>query len=133
MGLDLTRPFHDKRVVEFALAIPEALYVKGGRNRYLACMALADLYPPEFQVRSRRQDDRAPDLPAVVRKLEPDLLIEVERLSGNPHLARYVDFGVLKRRLQAREPWGARKLFALRALLAAGHIAHFNGDNGEPQ
>jgi asparagine synthase (glutamine-hydrolysing) len=50
-GLELTRPFHNKRVVELALPIPEELYVKNGRNRYLACVALKDIYPPEFQTR----------------------------------------------------------------------------------
>ena len=44
-GLELTRPFHDKRVVELALAVPQELYVKNGRNRYLACAALKNVYP----------------------------------------------------------------------------------------
>ncbi len=57
-GLDLTRPFHDKRVVEFALAVPEDLYVRNGMNRYLARRALADVYPPEFQSRGRPQPER---------------------------------------------------------------------------
>ena len=63
-GLDLTRPFHDKRVVELALAIPEELYVKNGRNRYLACMALKDIYPPEYQTRWRKNDDEIPGFSA---------------------------------------------------------------------
>ena len=44
--MDLTRPFHDRRVVEFALAVPENLYVRDGYNRYLARAAMKDLYPP---------------------------------------------------------------------------------------
>jgi hypothetical protein len=35
-GLEFTQPFHDERVVEFGLAIPEALYFKNGKTRYLA-------------------------------------------------------------------------------------------------
>ena len=49
LGLERTQPYHDKRVVEFGLAVPEALYFKNGRARYLARAALKDLYPPEFQ------------------------------------------------------------------------------------
>ena len=60
-GLDVTRPLMDKRAVEFGLAIPEDLYVKNGRNRVLACRALADVYPAEFQTRSRDQDLLEPD------------------------------------------------------------------------
>ena len=54
-GLEFTQPFHDKRVVEFGLAIPEELYVKNGKTRYLARAALKDLYPPEYPDRAARQ------------------------------------------------------------------------------
>jgi Asparagine synthase len=60
-GLELTRPFHDKCVVELALAIPQDLYVKNGRNRYLACAAFKDIYPPEFQNHWRKNDDEIPE------------------------------------------------------------------------
>jgi asparagine synthase (glutamine-hydrolysing) len=39
-GLEFTQPFHDKRVVELALAIPEKLHVRNGRDRNLARAAL---------------------------------------------------------------------------------------------
>ena len=55
-GLALTRPFFDRRVVEFALAVPQHLSVRGGRNRYLARAALANLLPREFQDRPRAND-----------------------------------------------------------------------------
>src|SRR5450755_2653909 len=38
-GLEFTQPFRDKRVVELALAIPEDLWIKSGRERYLARQA----------------------------------------------------------------------------------------------
>ena len=60
-GLDLTRPFYDRRVIEFALAVPQHLDVRGGRNRYLACTALADVLPFEFQTRSRGNDGTIDD------------------------------------------------------------------------
>ena len=55
-GLALTRPFFDRRVVEFALAVPHHLSVRAGRNRYLACAALTDILPREFQSRPRAND-----------------------------------------------------------------------------
>lgn len=76
-GLELTRPFHDKRVVELALAIPQDLYVKNGRNRYLACAALKDIYPREFQTRWRRNDDEIPDFQRMAKSIEPQLLAEI--------------------------------------------------------
>ena len=60
-GLELTRPFYDRRVIEFALAVPQHLDVRGGRNRYLARTALADVLPREFQDRSRANDGTIDD------------------------------------------------------------------------
>ncbi len=55
-GLTLSRPFFDRRVIEFALAVPRHLDVRDGRNRYLACAALKDVLPREFQDRPRAND-----------------------------------------------------------------------------
>ena len=86
-GLEFTRPFHDKRVVELALAIPDSLYFKDGRERHLAKLALADIYPAEFQSRDTYNDDRTPDFLAMVRRIEPQLLAEIERMERSPALA----------------------------------------------
>ncbi len=101
-GLQLTRPFHDKRVVELALAIPPDLYVKNGRNRYLACAALKHVYPPEFQDRWRRNDDQIPDFQRRVKAIEPQLLSEIERMERSQSLTRYIDFARIKHLLAAR-------------------------------
>jgi asparagine synthase (glutamine-hydrolysing) len=131
-GLDLTRPFHDKRLVEFAMAIPESLYLRQGRSRYLACRALADLYPSEFQTRGRYNDDRVADLDAVLRRSGAALVAEADRLGADGRLAKYIDFTALRRRLWADEPWRPRKAFALRALLAARYIERFQRGNTRP-
>ena len=86
-GLDLTRPFHDKRVVELGLAIPEDLYVKHGLNRYLARRALADVYPPEFQSRGRRNEGVLGDI-LVLDPATPTLLAEADRRAASPRKAR---------------------------------------------
>ena len=91
-GLDYTSPFHDKRVVEFGLSVPEDLYVRNGRNRYLACVALADIYPPEFLTRSRANDLPTPDFLDGLQVHIPELLGEAERLAQGSGLSAYIDF-----------------------------------------
>jgi asparagine synthase (glutamine-hydrolysing) len=130
-GLDLTRPFHDKRVVELALAIPEDLYVKNGLNRYLARRALADIYPPEFQTRGRVNDGVLDDR-AIRDMAAPELLAEAERLAGSEKLSPYFDFVWARRMLAEPNRAGrtaARKNVALRALLMARFIEWFSGPN----
>jgi len=135
-GLELTRPFHDKRVVELALAIPEDLYVKNGLNRYLARKALQDLYPPEFQTRGRKNDDQVPDFLRMVKSIEPQLLSEIARMESFEGLARYVDFKKVRRLLEAREVenhnsgWEPETQKALRGILLARYIEWFRGLNG---
>ena len=68
-GLDITRPLADKRAVEFGLAVPEEFYVKNGRSRYLACRALADIYPAEFQTRGGGRTCSSPITPTCWRPL----------------------------------------------------------------
>ena len=101
-GVQLSQPFHDKRVVELAAAIPQELYVKNGRNRYLACTALRDVYPPEFQTRWRKNDDEIPDFQRIVKAAEPQLLAEIERMQRSEELRRYIDFDKIRQLLAAR-------------------------------
>jgi asparagine synthase (glutamine-hydrolysing) len=135
-GLDLTRPFHDKRVVELALAIPEELYVKNGRNRHLACMALKDLYPPEYQGRWRKNDDEIPDFQRMAKSIEPQLLADIARMEKSAALARYVDFGKVRRLLAARPTaddhnsgWEQETQLALGGYLTARYIEWARRDN----
>jgi asparagine synthase (glutamine-hydrolysing) len=131
-GLDITRPLMDKRAVEFGLAIPEDLFVKGGRNRYLACRALADVYPPEFQTRVRNQDLLEPDRVAMLKQSEARLTAELTRLADNPTLAKYIDFEKLQKMLEASltaRTLGPTDGLALRALRTAQYIVWFEGRN----
>ena len=135
-GLELTRPFHDKRVVELALAIPEELYVKNGRNRYLACIALKDLYPQEFQTRWRRNDDEIPDFQRMAKSIEPMVLADLARMEKSDALARYIDFGKIRRLLAARPTaddhnsgWEQETLLALGGYLTARYIEWARRDN----
>ncbi|WP_353205689.1 asparagine synthase-related protein, partial [Sphingomonas sp.] len=134
-GLTLTRPFHDQRVVELALAIPEDLYLRDGRNRYLACRALADVYPAEFQTRSRVNDDEIPDFQAMVTRIKPRLRDDLTRLERSPSLAAMIDFAKIRCLLDARGPddhnsgWEEETQVALGGYITARMIEAFRRDN----
>ena len=134
-GLSLTRPFHDKRVVELALAIPQDLYMKNGRSRYLACAALRDVYPVEFQSRWRLNDDMVPDFQRMIKKIEPSILEDIGRMEQSRSVSRYVDFAKIRRLLAARGPddhnsgWEQESQMALAGYLAARYIEWFRRDN----
>jgi asparagine synthase (glutamine-hydrolysing) len=98
-GLEYTQPFHDKRVVEFALAIPESLYFRNGRPRFLARKALADVYPPELLARPSGNDLRTPDFLAVAERSRPEMLKEVARLESDERLSRFFDFHKMREML----------------------------------
>jgi asparagine synthase (glutamine-hydrolysing) len=134
--LELTQPFHDKRVVELALAIPEDLYFKDGRPRHLARTALADLYPPEFQSPSPGNIPFIADYAEMIGRIEPGLIAEIDRLEQNPRLASYFDFARMRRML-AQGPRdrrfgeaGYRLRQAARTFLCAHYIDRFRRDNG---
>ena len=134
-GLELTRPFRDKRVVELALAIPQDLHVKNGRNRYLACAALRDIYPHEFQTRSRKNDDEIPDFLQMVKAIEPHLVADIARMERSESLARYVDFQNVRSLLAARGPgdhnsgWEPETHTAMLGFVVARYVEWFNRDN----
>ena len=135
-GLELTQPFHDKRVVELALAVPEDLYFRDGRPRHLARAALADFYPPEFQAPPPGNIPFIPDYPEMIGRIESQLLAEIDRLEGNPHLARYFDFAKMRRMLargprdQRFDEAGPRLRQAARTFLCAHYVDRFRRDNG---
>ena len=134
-GLEFTQPFHDKRVVEFGLAIPEELYVKDGKTRYLARAAFKDLYPPEYQDRTPGNDDLGPDFLIMAKRIEPRVLAEIDRIEKAGKLSEYFDFPRMRAMLTRRtvdqhasgNEYDTRQ--AQLAFLAARYIEWFRGDN----
>jgi asparagine synthase (glutamine-hydrolysing) len=134
-GLEFTQPFHDKRVVEFGLAIPEELYVKNGKTRYLARAALEDLYPPEYQNRPPGNDDLGPDFLTMAKRIEPRVLAEIDRMEKAGKQSQYFDFPRMRAMLTRRtiEQHASGNEYdtqqAMLAFLAARYIEWFRGDN----
>jgi asparagine synthase (glutamine-hydrolysing) len=129
--MELTRPFHDRRVVEFGLAVPEDLYVRDGWNRYLARTAMRDLYPPEFAARWRRNDDPAPDFHRRVKELESIVNLQLDRMAADELVPRYVDIQRVRELLASREindhnsGWEQETQLAVSGLLAARFVEWF--------
>jgi asparagine synthase (glutamine-hydrolysing) len=130
-GLVLTRPFHDKRVVELGLAVPEDLYVGQGLTRYLARLALADVYPPEFAARGGDNDPATPEFSAMFEAAAPMARAEAERMAQNPALARLADFAALRGFLARapNTPDRSGEHAALHTLLIARYVEWFRRDN----
>jgi asparagine synthase (glutamine-hydrolysing) len=134
-GLEFTQPFHDKRLVEFGLAIPESLHFKNGRTRHLARTALADLLPPEYQDRPPGNDGLVPDFPAMAERVEPRVLAEIDRLEKSARLKKLFDFArmramLTRRTIDQRDSDGRlAKRQAQLAFLHARYIEWFNRDN----
>ncbi len=134
-GLELTLPYLDKRVVELALAIPDELTFKNGRDRYLARTALKDILPPEFQTRGSANDDFAPDFQQMIARIEPQILAEIDRMEKEGRLGRYYDLPRMRRMLTGHDaPFRVRRTReaveqAARAFIHARYIEWFNRGN----
>jgi asparagine synthase (glutamine-hydrolysing) len=134
-GLEFTQPFHDKRVVEFGLAIPEELYVKNGKTRYLARAALGVLYPPEYLNRPPGNDDLLPDFLMMAKRIEPRVLAEIDRMEQAGKLSKHFDFARMRAMLTRRtvEQNNSGNEYdtqqAMLAFLSARYIEWFRGDN----
>lgn len=135
LGLEFTRPFHDKRVVEFGLAVPEDLDLKEGKERWLARVALTDFYPPEFQTRLPGNDGFGPDFLTVAKRIEPQVLAEIDRMENAGWLTRHCDFPRMRKMLTWRRAKGhdpsnqAAVRQALLVFLQARYIEWFTGRN----
>lgn len=94
-GLEQTSPFTDSRVVEFCLALPEAMFVRDGWPRWLARAAFRDVLPPEVGGRLVK----AAQNPEWFHRLghhRPALRAQLERIETSPLAARALDLPRLK-------------------------------------
>jgi hypothetical protein len=122
-------------VIELALAIPDRLWVKDGRERHLARTALADLLPREYQRRGRGNDDLGPDFLMMAKRIEPQVLAEIDRMEREGRLSHRFDFPRMRAMLTRRRiedhnsgsEYDTRQ--AMLGFLAARYIEWFRRDN----
>ncbi|MEO9131214.1 MAG: asparagine synthase-related protein [Sphingomonas sp.] len=132
-GLEFTRPFHDKRVVELGLALPEAVQFGNGQDRYLARRALADILPTSLLERRPGNDAEDPDLFRMARTSAPTALAEARRSDREGRLSRYVDFERLEAMIadadETHRPDHHRLMVANLTITLARFVAWFDRTN----
>lgn len=95
-GMDFTRPFHDKRVVELALALPDSIVFNQGRERYLPRTALADLLPDRLRRSMAANTTFDPDPSAILRGEAQAALAELRELDHDGRISRYIDLAKIE-------------------------------------
>lgn len=127
-GLDLRDPHADRRLLEFALAVPEPLYRRNGVPRSFARAVFADRLPREI-LGERRSGSQAGAWFQRLDMRRDDIAVEIERLEASPLAWRLIDIPRLKRLMadwpkdgQAAE----RRKFELHLALDRGlHVGQF--------
>jgi len=132
-GLEFTRPFHDKRVVELGLALPEAMQFGAGQDRYLARRALADILPASLLARRSGNDAEDPDFFRMATTSAPAALAEARELDRDGRLSRYVNFERLEAMIAgadaAHRPHHQRLMMANLTITLARFVAWFDRTN----
>ena len=132
-GIDLRDPTADRRLIEWALRVPEEQYILGGTPRSLARRAFADRLPDAVLHEHRRgyqaadwhvgvgtaRDAITEELDSFTRCAEANALVDVERLTAM--LADWPDADVDDPRWNGRAMNDGYRAMLLRGV-AAGHF-----------
>jgi asparagine synthase (glutamine-hydrolysing) len=132
--LDLSRPFHDPRVVELGCALPARLTFRNGRERWLARQAFSDVLPQRLLDRMPGNDREQPDMLTMNVDAAPGMLAALEAVGDDSAYARYLDVPALARMVRAATSEETlskriRLTFAMRALTAARFLAWLDRSN----
>jgi asparagine synthase (glutamine-hydrolysing) len=132
-GLEFSRPYHDRRVVELGLAIPETLQFRGGLERHLVRRALADILPQRLLASGPGNDAEDPDMFRQARDCAPQALAAARQMDNEGRLSRYIDFDHLESMIASPDesvPADHRRLqVATRVIALARFIAWFDKEN----
>jgi asparagine synthase (glutamine-hydrolysing) len=133
-ALDLSRPFHDPRVVELGCALPARLTFRNGRERWLARQAFSDVLPRRLLDRMPGNDREEPDMLTMSVEAVPAMLAALEAVGDDTAYARYLDVPALARMTRATMSEEVlsqriRLTFAMRALTAARFLAWLDRSN----
>lgn len=94
-GFELRDPHRDRRLLEFALAVPEPLFHRDGMPRAFARKVFADRLPPEI-VNEYRRGAPVPDWFRRLSLRRAEIAAEVERIDASPLARRLIDVPRLK-------------------------------------
>jgi asparagine synthase (glutamine-hydrolysing) len=101
-GCEARDPHADRRLLEFALAVPEPMYRRNGVPRSFARRVLADRLPREI-IDERRRGASTPTWFRSLNARRADMARDIERLDASPMARRLLDVPRLKR-LMAQWP-----------------------------
>jgi asparagine synthase (glutamine-hydrolysing) len=91
-------PFVDRRLVEFALGVPESQYLQRGVKRSLARRAFADRLPAELLAQNGR-GKQVPEWYHLASLRREHTAAAIERLAASPLASRVIDVPRLRRLL----------------------------------
>jgi asparagine synthase (glutamine-hydrolysing) len=101
-GFEVRDPLGDRRLLEFALTVPEPMYRRDGIPRSFARRVLADRLPPEI-LHEHRRGANTPTWFRALDERRDDVAADIDRLEGSPLASRLIDLPRLKR-LMAQWP-----------------------------
>lgn len=127
-GFEVRDPHRDRRLVEFALSVPEPMFRRNGTPRSFARQVFADRLPREI-LNERRRGAQVPDWFRRLQVRRQDIAAEIERLDASPLASRLIDLPRL-RRLMTQWPKDTaeaeQRLDAYKFVLSRGvHIGRF--------
>ena len=127
-GYEVRDPYADRRLLEFALSVPEPLYRRNGIPRSFARNVFADRLPPEI-LDERLRGTNAPTWFRLMDARRHDIATDIERLEASPLASRLIDVPKLKR-LMAQWPkdenTAEQRRYEFRSALARGvHVGRF--------
>ena len=96
VGYEVRDPHADRRLLEFALSVPEPMYQRNGIPRGFARRVFADRLPPSI-MDERRHGANHPTWFRSLTAARPQLASDIERLEGSPLASRLLDLPRLKR------------------------------------
>jgi asparagine synthase (glutamine-hydrolysing) len=128
LGYETRDPHADRRLLEFALAIPERMFRRDGIPRSFARAVLADRLPPEI-VSEQRRGANVPDWFRRVDGRREAIAADIERLQSSPLASRLIDLPRLRRLVDqwpADEKAAQARIPEYKLVLARGiHIGRF--------
>lgn len=135
-GVAFAFPLLDRRVVEFALSLPNELFLRGGFRRRVFRDAMVDVLPPTVRLRHQKYQ-ASPSRMIDIAESKEELLAKLDAYEKNESVRRVIDMARLRREVEAfpspqrvREemrgndnPRAARRmLMALHAVGAAAYL-----------
>ena len=95
LGHEARDPHADRRLLEFALAVPEPMFRQGGVPRSFARRVLADRLPREI-IDERRRGASNPTWFRSLDAKRADIARDIERMEASPLARRLIDLPRLK-------------------------------------